>query len=92
MGETKEQAKAPVKEVTSEQPKAPAKEVTPEQPKATETTTTQSNNAQSQQKTTPVTSTSSSDIDAIEAAVVELTNVERTKAGCRSDPSPRCLL
>ncbi len=77
---TKEQPKAPAKEVTPEQPKAPAKEVTPEQPKATETTT-QSNNAQAtKQPSAPVTSNSSS-VDAIEAAVVELTNVERTKAG-----------
>ena len=86
---TPEAEKAPVKEeatpVTPEAEKAPVKEeatpVTQEQPKATETAPTQSNNSQTtQQQAAPVTSTSS-DIDAIEAAVVELTNAERTKAG-----------
>ncbi|WP_339213267.1 CAP domain-containing protein [Solibacillus sp. FSL W8-0372] len=76
---TSEQPKAPAKEVTSEQPKAPVKEVAPEQPKATETTQT-STQSPAKQPTNTVAS-NSSDIDAIEAAVVELTNAERVKAG-----------
>lgn len=52
-------------------------EVTTEQPKASETKPTQSNTTQT---TNPVTS-NASDIDAIEAKVVELTNAERAKAG-----------
>ena len=66
-------------EVTTEQPKVPVTEAKTEQPKATETTSpsTQPTTAPS---TTPVASTSSN-IDAIEAAVVELTNAERVKAG-----------
>ena len=76
---TPEQPKAPAKEATSEQPKAPVKEVAPEQPKATETTQT-STQSPAKQPTNTVAS-NSSDIDAIEAAVVELTNAERVKAG-----------
>lgn len=67
-------------EVTTEQPKAPVTEVTTEQPKAPETTT-QSNASQNTTPTTTPTTSTSSTIDAIEAAVVELTNAERAKAG-----------
>ncbi|MBD8037360.1 hypothetical protein H9635_11420 [Solibacillus sp. A46] len=76
---TPEQPKAPVKEATPEQPITPVKEVAPEQPKATETTQT-STQSPAKQPTNTVAS-NSSDIDAMEAAVVELTNAERVKAG-----------
>lgn len=68
-----------VEEVPAEQPKAPVKEETPEQSKATETTQTPTQTPTKQ----PVASvaSNSSDIDAMEAAVVELTNAERVKAG-----------
>nr|WP_234417273.1 MULTISPECIES: CAP domain-containing protein [unclassified Lysinibacillus] len=75
-----EQPKAPTNEVKTEQPKAPTTEVKTEQPKATETKTQPNTSQNTKPSTTPVTSTSS-DIDAIEAAVVELTNAERVKAG-----------
>lgn len=74
-------SKTETKQPTTEVEKAP--EVTKEQPKATATTPTTAQPSASKnttQSTTPVTSTSS-DIDAIEAAVVELTNAERVKAG-----------
>ena len=71
-------------EVTTKQPTTEVKktpEVTTEQPKATETKTQSNASQNTTQTTTPAATSSSSSIDAIEAAVVELTNAERVKAG-----------
>ena len=74
------EATTEAKQKVTEVEKTP--EVKTEQPKASETTPTQSNTTQSNttQSTTKA-SSNSSDIDAIEAKVVELTNAERVKAG-----------
>ncbi|MGN7476824.1 CAP domain-containing protein, partial [Solibacillus silvestris] len=79
--EKPEQPKAPEAEEKPEQPKAPEAEEKPEQPKAPGSTATQPNGSNNTKEPSSPVASNTSDIAAIEAAVVELTNAERVKAG-----------